>query len=76
MQQLSSRDCDKWLSMTLTMKESVFFVRMERREGAKGEKVVGDERRGRNGKRFLSPLWRPSCAGAEVDTLKPRARFC
>lgn len=76
MQQLSSRDCDKWLSMTLTMKESVFFHPHGEEKGAKGEKVVGDERRERNGKRFLSLLWRPSCAGAEVDTLKPRARFC
>lgn len=39
MQQLSSRDCDKWLSMTLTMKERFFPPR----GGRKGEKLP-DER--------------------------------
>lgn len=47
MQQLSSRDCDKLLSMTLTMKER-FFLRMERREGdGSGGMTEGKERRGR-----------------------------
>lgn len=39
MQQLSSRDCDKWLSMTLTMKEGFFFFphRMERDRKMEGK---------------------------------------
>lgn len=44
MQQLSSRDCDKWLSMTLTMKERFSSAwrgeremgGKERREAARG----------------------------------------
>lgn len=32
MQQLSSRDCDKWLSMTLTMKEWFSSAQREERE--------------------------------------------
>lgn len=66
MQQLSSRDCDKWLSMTLTMKER--FSSAWRGERATGEK-------GRGSSRVLLPRRRPGCIGFESDTLKPRARF-
>lgn len=38
MQQLSSRDCDKWLSMTLTMKERFSSA-------WRGEREMGDRRK-------------------------------
>lgn len=66
-QRLSIRDCDKWLSMTLTMKERFSSVLRE-----------AEERRteaNRKGWRGVLP-WR--CSGRislESHTLKSRARF-
>lgn len=72
MQQLSSRDCDKWLSMTLTMKERFSSAwrggREMRERGGKTEGNEGEAARGVS----VAPLCRPGCIG---DTLKSRARF-
>lgn len=55
MQQLSSRDCDKWLSMTLTMKER-FFLCMERREADGSGGMTGGKEREREAARgFCCP---------------------
>lgn len=70
MQQLSSGDCDKWLSMTLTMKER--FSSAGR--GEKGRRKEGNESE-RSSSRVLLPQWRSGCIGLESDTLKPRTRF-
>lgn len=76
MQQLSSRDCDKWLRMTLTMKERFSSAgrggEREIREKGRPEKANKGES---SSSRVLLPLWLPGCIGSESDTLKPRTRF-
>lgn len=63
MQQLSSRDCDKWLSMTLTMKERFSSAgRWEGREDRRKRKRERErEREAARG--FVLPRWRPGCIG-------------
>lgn len=72
MQQLSSRDCDKWLSMTLTMKDRFSSAWRGGRETGRQKEMREREREAAGG---LLPLCRPGCIGLESDTLKPRARF-
>lgn len=54
MQQLSSRDCDKWLSMTLTMKEKSYSAGRGERE--KGGKSVGSGRPGQQLEGFATSM--------------------
>lgn len=69
MQQLSSRDCDKWLSMTLTMKER--FSSAWRGERALGEKwkAEGNER-GKEAARGLCCFCGVQAVLAQRATLK------
>lgn len=60
MQQLSSRDCDKWLSMTLTMKER--FSSAWRRERGRWERREDGRKRGKQLEGFVAsvasrPYW-------------------
>lgn len=71
---VSSRDCDKWLSMTLTMKERFSTAWEEEKEREVGE--TWKEMRERSSKRVVLPVCRTGCNGLESDTFKPRARFC